>query len=571
MRLKRHVFLLESSLRHVALRPLLPALSSRCSRYRYSSSTSYPERIAVLGGGVAGLSSAYFVSREFPNSKVTVFEAGKEIGGWIKSKRVEVEGGHVVFELGPRTLRSATATAHLVQELDLIKDVTYTFKDAPAAKNRYIYYPDRLNRLPAERPSLSDFISLARSGILSGALGIVKEPLIPQRAYALSDETVGSFIERRIDKRIANNVVSAVFHGIYAGDIWQLSAKTLFSQLWHLEAKYGSALGGFFKMQNEGQYPMEMMMAHPYDIEMGRAMNEEIELDDEFAKNLARASTYTFKNGLQQLVEALKSAVEKTGNVEVRTESPVQTTKPVGDGDLRIAVTTGTTPSTENFDLVISTLRSPSLTPYVTVMTINLYYPPSSPVSIPEGFGYLIPQSVPFEQNPERALGVIFDSSAISGQDSVDGTKLTVMMGGHWWDGWEAYPTEEEGLDMAKAVVKRHLGIAVEPTAHHVNLSKDCIPQYTLGYEDRLCAFAVGIENEFKGRLRVVGNQFNGVGVNDCIAGAWNLVRGLRGQGWKERNCGLERVRREVGWQAVRARELGYVRKIERKKWKGGR
>jgi oxygen-dependent protoporphyrinogen oxidase len=68
----------------------------------------------VLGGGVAGLASAYFVSREFPKSKVTVFEAGPNAGGWMKSKKIEVPGGEVIFELGPRTLRNSTVTAHLV-------------------------------------------------------------------------------------------------------------------------------------------------------------------------------------------------------------------------------------------------------------------------------------------------------------------------------------------------------------------------------------------------------------------------------------------------------------------------
>jgi oxygen-dependent protoporphyrinogen oxidase len=68
----------------------------------------------VLGGGVAGLSSAYFVSKEFPNSKITIFEAGNETGGWIKSKRVDVPGGDIIFEAGPRTLRNATPTALLV-------------------------------------------------------------------------------------------------------------------------------------------------------------------------------------------------------------------------------------------------------------------------------------------------------------------------------------------------------------------------------------------------------------------------------------------------------------------------
>lgn len=64
---------------------------------------------------MAGLSSAYFASREFPNSKITVFEAGKDAGGWLKSKKVQVPGGEIVFEQGPRTLRNATVTAHLVR------------------------------------------------------------------------------------------------------------------------------------------------------------------------------------------------------------------------------------------------------------------------------------------------------------------------------------------------------------------------------------------------------------------------------------------------------------------------
>ena len=223
----------------------------------------------------------------------------------------------------------------------MIKDITYTFKNEPAAKNRYIYYPDRLNRLPAERPSPSDVISLWRSGILSGVLGMVKEPLVPRRPYGLDDETVGSFIERRVDKRIANNIVSAVFHGIYAGDIWQLSAKTLLSLPWHLEGRYGSSLGGYFSMQSEDPRPMQLTLAHPYDVEAARAMNEEIDLDEDFARNLKDASTFTFAGGLQQLVEALKSKVAETGNVKVRTESPVQSTKPVGEGSLQVAVTTG--------------------------------------------------------------------------------------------------------------------------------------------------------------------------------------------------------------------------------------
>lgn len=77
--------------------------------------------------------------------------------------------------------------------------------------------------------------------------------------------------------------------------------------------------------------------------------------------------------------------------------------------------------------------------PSVTVMVVNLFY--SNPSLIPvRGFGYLIPRSVPLEQNLECGLGVVFDSESSIGQDTASGTKVTVILGGHWWSDWPSIP-----------------------------------------------------------------------------------------------------------------------------------
>ncbi|KAH6644316.1 hypothetical protein C7974DRAFT_18507 [Boeremia exigua] len=557
MLVRRHVPLLESTLRARGLRPLL---ASQCTRLRFSTAPAHPERIAVLGGGIAGLSSAYFASKEFPNSRITVYESGDETGGWIRSKRVQVPGGEVNFESGPRTLRNATITAHLVEALGLAGDLVFTKRTDPGALNRFIYYPDRLNRLPAPTGiSAADVFSLWRSGMLEGAVGMLKEPMQPKRSVSVSDETVGSFLARRVDEKLANNVVSAVFHGIYAGDIWQLSAKTLLAMAWQLEDRYGTALGGYLRMQRESPSGEFQAIAHPYDAELAASIQNEIHIRTDIYRKFKDASVFSFKDGLQTLVKGLQAAMKNTGNIDIKLNSPVSSFKMVEGDAQQVEIIAGSdaNKTTENYDVVISTLRNAELTPYVTVMTVNLYFENPNLLTA-EGFGYLIPQSIPFEQNPERALGVIFDSSAIKGQDTAPGTKLTVMMGGHWWDGFEGFPTEEEGLRMARSVVGRHLGIYDAPLAHHVNLSKDCIPQYTLGYEDRLKAFASSLQDEFKGRLRVVGNQFNGVGVNDCITGAWSVARGLRGDGWKSRDCGLGRVQDSRPWRVLNAKDMVY-------------
>jgi oxygen-dependent protoporphyrinogen oxidase len=195
------------------------------------------------------------------------------------------------------------------------------------------------------------------------------------------------------------------------------------------------------------------------------------------------------------------------------------------------------------FDKVISTLSGPNLSSIVsdkvdthltslaeihsvTVMVVNLYFPSTTVLPV-HGFGYLIPRAIPYEQNPECALGVVFDSDTITGQDTVEGTKVTVMLGGHWWDGVDSYPDSIEGLKMARNILARHLGITDEPTAHKVGLQKNCIPQYTVGHESRLIEAHDEIKTKFRGKLAVAGNSFKGVGLADCVRNARDVVKGL--------------------------------------------
>jgi oxygen-dependent protoporphyrinogen oxidase len=61
--------------------------------------------IAVLGGGITGLSSAHYLARELPDASITIYETSDRLGGWVNSRTVDVDNGHVIFEQGPRTLR----------------------------------------------------------------------------------------------------------------------------------------------------------------------------------------------------------------------------------------------------------------------------------------------------------------------------------------------------------------------------------------------------------------------------------------------------------------------------------
>lgn len=151
-------------------------------------------------------------------------------------------------------------------------------------------------------------------------------------------------------------------------------------------------------------------------------------------------------------------------------------------------------------------------------MVVNLYYP--NPNLLPvRGFGYLIPRSVPFEQNPERGLGVIFASESSMGQDTAPGTKLTVMLGGYYWDGWQEsdYPDHESAVRMARTMLQRHLGITDAPTVARSRLQRNALPQPTVGHRDRMMRLSESVRTEFDHRLTLAGNWYGGPGVPNCV------------------------------------------------------
>jgi oxygen-dependent protoporphyrinogen oxidase len=141
-------------------------------------------------------------------------------------------------------------------------------------------------------------------------------------------------------------------------------------------------------------------------------------------------------------------------------------------------------------------------------MTVNVWYPIEN--IKPPGFGYLIPRSVSPEQNPEHALGVVFDSDiGVGAANEPKGTKLFVLMGGHYYDN-KTPPTEEEAVAQAKAVLERHLGIPREtPCFAMARLARDCIPQLYVGHRELMATADRQLNEAFGGLLTVAGGSFS--------------------------------------------------------------
>ncbi|CAG8532970.1 31_t:CDS:2 [Ambispora leptoticha] len=531
-----------------------------------------PKHYAVLGGGISGLTTAWYLMRGAPpETKITLIEAANKLGGWIQTTRVGEE--QVLFEQGPRTLRpsglSGLATLDMIIQLKLTSSFLGISSSHSASKKRYIYYPDKLNELPSS--FFGALTSLFTLPVLKGIIpGLLREPFVPKRKLHdndkdFDDESIHSFVSRRINSHIADNMISALIHGIYAGDVTKLSVRSTFPLLYYSERKYGSLLKAMLVKSNKKNNDNIIPISHQDQI-LQRTL---VEQNKELLKSVQGISMYSFRDGVEELVSAIESELAASEKVEIirgqavknlSFEDEIQTIQ--GKRIDGIDHVISTIPSFE-LKKILYHSKSPSLphldyNPAVTVAVVNLAY--DRPKILPViGFGYLIPQTTP--NNLNYGLGVVFDSCAIPEQDpkAPTVTKLTVMMGGHYYDDNNIdmeNMSDEEILSQAQNLVQSHLDITAAPIHALVRLQKNCIPQYYVGHYGRMKQLheAIKSNERYAGKLSVTGASYWGVSVNDCVLNARKLVENLLSNDFKDKETmggtrkiitGLERVEEE--------------------------
>lgn len=202
-----------------------------------------------------------------------------------------------------------------------------THKHSPAAVNRYIYYPDHLVRLPGRDPrrgKLSDLSANLRTLLTEPVFNklvssVLTEPWKQHKSSA-ADESLREFVSRRFAPEVADNIFSAVFHGIYAGDIDRLSAQTLLGSLRDLEHDDRGVFGGLVNAATSGiSYNLmdEWLALHSLAPRKGKSYWSSL-------RTLIKdAVVLTFKDGVQQLPDALAAALRKSKKVELLTGTEV--------------------------------------------------------------------------------------------------------------------------------------------------------------------------------------------------------------------------------------------------------
>lgn len=455
-------------------------------------------RVVIIGGGIAGLSAAYYLdqkaSQEGKSLEISLIEASDRLGGKIITDRV----GEFVVEGGPDTfLATKPWAAALCRELGLESRLEGT---NPRHKRTFVLHKGRLQSLPDGLTMMipTRFSPMIRTGLLSWPekIRMGMDFFLPPRPLD-GDESLGEFVSRRLGRAAYERLIEPLMSGIYAGDGDQLSLQSTFPYLRELELSQGGLVKGALQARRK--------LAEKGQKAVG-----------------SRSAFLTPRTGLAEIVESLAAVLKGRPGVEMRLSSPARRVYPENPG-FRVELSNGEILEAEAVVLGVPAYVSGSLLeeaapdlgrdlqdiPYISTATISLGYRLADLSQPLDGYGYVIPR-----REGRRALACTWTSTKFPHR-APEGYALLRVFAGRAGEQDDLPQDPEALLALAKEELRQTMGITAEPVLHKTFYWDRAMPQYNLGHPERLKRIDQALEN-LPG-LALAGNGYRGIGIPDCI------------------------------------------------------
>jgi oxygen-dependent protoporphyrinogen oxidase len=438
--------------------------------------------VAIVGGGIAGLSAAYELQRR--GCSVRVLEAAPRPGGVIRTERFD---GWVV-DCGPDALLAQKpAGVALCRELGIADRLITTLPPRTA----YVLRDDRLHPL-AEGSFLGfplSFRALATSSLFSmaGKARMAAELLVPRREWQdEEDESIGAFVRRRFGHEAADFLAEPLLAGIHAGDAEALSVRTLFPRLVEAERQSGSVLRAFRAMRmtrsSQGAF-----------VSLPGGTGELVEA---LVAALA-PGTVTLSARVTEIRRAGDYTVEWTGGM-VRCRTLVLCVPAYAAAGLLRAFDTSLAAACDTI-------------PYASTATVAFGYRADQVAHPLRGTGFVVPRV-----ERRSLLAGTWVTSKWPGRAPDGHVLLRAFLGGGR-DPHRLERSDDAGLvHMAQTDFAELLGITGEPLFARLARWPRQSPQYVVGHHTRV----TGIEQRLKALpgLFLAGSGFRAIGIPDCIA-----------------------------------------------------
>ncbi len=454
-------------------------------------------RIAIVGGGIAGLAAAYYLeTRGQGQVEYTLLESASVFGGKITT---ECANGYVL-EGGPDSFVTyKPAALELCHELGLGDDLIGT---NPLPRKTWVWSRGKLHPMP-EGVSLivpTKVLPFLKSPLISwrGKIRMGMDRFIPPKKDWVDgeDESLADFVRRRLGDEALDKLAEPIIAGIYVADAKELSVKSTFPRLLEMERRYGSLWRG--ARQRSYAAPVSQSDPPPVSIFM------------------------TLRNGVGQLTQAL---IARCNPSALRTDANVVRIEARGDS-YRVGLADGEVLETDAVVLatpanVSATLVSEldsglaaelSRIPYVSSATVSFAFKRSELDHPLDGYGFVVPKS-----EKRKILACTWSSTKFA-QRAPEGHVLLRAYIGEANRQLLSEQADAALVEAAREELRTMMGITAEPRLVRVARWQNANPQYRVGHQAHVAAIEQCAAQ--LGGLYLVGSAYRGVGIPDCVADA---------------------------------------------------
>ena len=457
------------------------------------------KRIAIIGGGISGLAAAHrLIELSTTNRQplhVTLLEASSRLGGTIQTEHRD----GFLLERGPDSFISEKPEAvALSRRLGIDSRLIQTNEQH---RRSFIVKHGRLRAVPEGFQLLapSRLWPFINSDIFSvtGKLRMSMDLFLPRRAVN-GDESLASFVRRRLGREALERMAQPMVGGIYTADPEVLSLRATLPRFLEIEREHRSLLLGMWRR--------------------GRSAKSETGVSG------ARYSLFlSFDKGMQVLVDALERKIADLVHSEIRLKTRVESLDQDKAKNWQIRTASGETLEADAVCLAVPAFVAASLLirtapqissqlsqiKFASTATINLSYRRADIDHKLDGFGFV----VPFIEK-RSLIACTFSSVKFSGRAPGDHVLVRAFVGGALQP--EMLTLDEgEIVKRVEADLKDLLGITGKPLFSEVTLWNNSMPQYEVGHLDRIQLLESAVSKV--AGLALAGNSYRGAGIPDCI------------------------------------------------------
>lgn len=478
------------------------------------------KEIVVIGGGVAGLAAAYKLKRaadEGNEVSFTLVEKDDRLGGKIVS---EVTEDGFVVDGGPDCFLTEKPAVHRLAKLTGIEDDKLPTDEA--RKGTWILSRGKLHKMPdgVMMFAPTKFWPFATTGLFTfpGKIRAGMDLVVPRKAKWAEgetardhDETLESFVVRRMGRDILDHMAEPLVGGVHASDPGQMSLAATYPRLLEMEQKFGSMIGGFVDARKK-----VAAMRKKYPPKPGEK---------------PRTFFTSFRNGMQQLTDALADAA---GRENVRTGTSVAAVRRDG-ARWKVALDSGEEIGADGVVIATEGWAAARLMlpvdaevgealegiSHSSSATVSLAFDTTDLGFDLNAFGVLCPM---VEQR--RLMACTYSSTKWPGRAPEGKTLMRGFVGGPNNQKIMEKP-DDELAEVVEAEFRQILGLTAKPIWTKVYRFTMGMPQYTLGHLDRMDVIERRT-GEIPG-LGIGGGAYRGVGVPNCIESGEKAVSKVLG------------------------------------------